>query len=89
MVVTGRRYDYEHGRGDIKMFNQDDEAGTPDFTAVSPTFSAGAITYSDANVSEGSQASYILGIAFEAAAAGGNPKGPFGMPLHGPFGGPI
>jgi len=24
-----------------------------------------------------------------AAAGGANPKGPFGMPLHGPFGGPI
>ncbi len=25
----------------------------------------------------------------EAVAGGANPKGPFGMPLHGPFGGPI
>ena len=25
----------------------------------------------------------------EAAAAGANPKGPLGMPFHGPFGGPI
>lgn len=26
---------------------------------------------------------------FTAPAAGGNPKGPLGMPLHGPFGGPV
>ena len=25
----------------------------------------------------------------EAAPAGANPKGPLGMPLHGPFGGPV
>lgn len=25
----------------------------------------------------------------DQAAAGANPKGPLGMPLHGPFGGPV
>lgn len=37
---------------------------------------------------------YMLPVGFvinedQAAAAAANPKGPLGMPLHGPFGGPI
>lgn len=37
---------------------------------------------------------YIPGVGFlastdTAAVGGANPKGPFGHPFHGPFGGPI
>ena len=45
--------------------------------------SAVTITWAD----EDQNAGHYIEIV--AAAAGANPKGPFGMPLHGPFGGPI
>ncbi len=58
------------GRSDDVLFNQDDVAGTPDFLSSTdgslPVFASGSITFDkdDTGYSAGSQASYVLGIAF-------------------------
>lgn len=45
-------------------------------------------------IDEDGEDEYMLPVGFvinedQAAAVTANPKGPLGMPLHGPFGGPI
>ncbi|MDX1487533.1 MAG: hypothetical protein R3268_04980 [Acidiferrobacterales bacterium] len=51
------------GRTESQFFIQDDAAGTPDFTATSPSFSSGQIQYSAANAGEATSAWQVLGIA--------------------------
>lgn len=57
------------GRTDTRLYNADETGGT-DFVANNFTFGAGGMTWTDANNTEGSQASYIVGILFAPASAG-------------------
>ncbi len=72
---------------DNQAINLADDAGANAFAATFSTMDSTGFTLNYSNTD--TTARKWFGVAVEEVAVGGGAKGPFGHPLHGPFGGPI
>jgi len=89
-VMAGELKTFTAGSGQTERTDQSESSqGAAQATSTKPVATAGATSVQQTPNSSTNRLAHVVIALKNAAAGAANPKGPLGMPFHGPFGGPI